>query len=82
MSLRGLDGSGVTNLFCTFSDRAALKTIYVQSGFVSPGLSCSGCFYNCTKLVSGNGTAYASFVHSAAYFRVDAAGAPGYLTMV
>ena len=37
-------------------------------------------FYNCSSLVGGNGTAYASSKTSYTYMRIDAAGTPGYLT--
>lgn len=80
LSLEGLDCAGITDLFYTFSGCNALTTIYVGADFVGPGLTSSGCFYNCAKLVGGNGTAYSSNAHSAAYFRVDAVGTPGYLT--
>ena len=41
---------------------------------------CSQCFYNYRNLVGGNGTARSSSNVSYTYFRIDAAGAPGYLT--
>lgn len=80
LSMEGIDGAGITDLFYTFSGSTALTTIYVDAAFTSPGLVSSGCFYNCKALVGGAGTAYSSSAHTAEYFRVDAAGAPGYLT--
>lgn len=38
------------------------------------------CFYNCKKLVGGNGTAWSSSNTNYTYMRIDKAGTPGYLT--
>ena len=37
-------------------------------------------FYNCSKLVGGNGTVYDSSNTDATYARIDTAENPGYLT--
>ena len=44
------------------------------------GISGMQCFYNCKKLVGGNGTAWSSSNTNYTYMRIDKAGTPGYLT--
>lgn len=46
----------------------------------SSGISGSQCFYQYSSLVGGNGTAWSSGNTGYTYMRIDAIGAPGYLT--
>ena len=62
----------------TVAGCASLTNVVVGSGIRSIGQQC---FYNCTSLVGGNGTGYSSSQTSYAYFCIDAAGSPGYLTV-
>ena len=53
----------------------------IVAALPSSGISGSQCFYNCRNLVGGNGTAWSSSNVGCTYFRIDAAGTPGYLTV-
>jgi hypothetical protein len=81
LDLRGLDPSGLTDVTCCFSGCSSLASIVVDAGWEPPsGLVGLQCFYGCTSLVGGNGTAYDAANTGCAYLRVDAEGSPGYLT--
>jgi len=61
-----------------------LTTIYADSTWALPASGITGpqCFYSCsTSLVGGNGTTWASSKTAFSYLRIDAAGAPGYITV-
>ena len=82
LDLRGFDPSMLTDLFYTFSGCRSLTTIYADSTWALPSSGISGmqCFYNCSSLVGGNGTAYSSSNTGYVYMRIDKAGQAGYLT--
>lgn len=82
LDLRGFDPSGLEDVSYCFAGSNSLSTIYADAGWALPtsGLSGAQCFYNCTSLVGGNGTAYANGATSSAMLHIDAAGSPGYLT--
>ena len=83
LDFRGFDPSTLTDLYYAFSSCRSLTTIYADSTWALPssGISGSQCFYSCsTSLVGGNGTVWSSSNTSYSYFRLDAAGSPGYLT--
>lgn len=83
IDFRGFDPSTLTDLYYTFDGASSLTTIYADSAWVLPSSSISGsqCFYNCRNLVGGNGAAWSSSNVGYTYFRIDAAGTPGYLTV-
>ena len=82
LDFRGFDPSGLTSLYLTFGGCSNLVTIYADSSWALPssGLSGSQTFYNCSALVGGNGTTYASSRTGYTYMRIDAANSAGYLT--
>ena len=82
LDLRGFDPSTLTDLFYCFSGCRSLTTIYADPTWVLPSSGISGlqCFYGCSSLVGGAGTAYSSSNTSYTYMRIDTAGTPGYLT--
>lgn len=84
LDLSGLDPSGLKDLFYAFAGCTALTTIYADATWALPSSGVSGmqCFYNCTQLVGGNGTAYSSSAASHARMVIDRAGQAGYLTAV
>ena len=83
LDFRGFDPSALTDLYYCFGGASSLTTIYADSTWALPssGISGSQCFYNCRNLVGGNGTAWSSSNVGYAYFRIDATGLPGYLTV-
>lgn len=82
LDLRGFDPSHLKDLVYTFSGCTVLTTIWADAGFSLPsGVSGAGCFYGCSKLVGGAGTAYSSSRTTATYLRIDGGtSSPGYLT--
>ena len=82
LDFRGFDPSTLTDLFYCFSGCGSLTTIYADSTWALPssGISGSQCFYQCSSLVGGNGTAWSSSNTGYQYMKIDAAGTPGYLT--
>lgn len=82
LDFRGFDPSTLTDVFYCFSGCSSLVTIYADSTWALPASGISGlqCFYSCSSLVGGNGTAWSSSNTSYTYFRIDASGSPGYLT--
>ena len=67
---------------CSFSGCGSLTTILADSTWALPtsGISGMQCFYNCKKLVGGNGTAWSSSNTNYTYMRIDQTGQAGYLT--
>lgn len=59
-----------------------MRTILADALWKLPAsrLSAFGTFRSCTSIVGGAGTAYDDKKASDAMMRIDAAGAPGYLT--
>ena len=82
IDFRGFDPSTLTDLFYTFSGCSRLTTIYADATWAlsSSGITGSQCFYSCSSLVGGNGTAWASSKTAYMDFRIDTASTPGYLT--
>lgn len=82
LDFRGFDPSHLTDLYYTFGGCSNLVTIYADSTWALPssGISGSQTFYNCKKLVGGNGTAWSSSNTGYTYMRIDAVGQAGYLT--
>ena len=82
LDFRGFDPSSLTNLYLAFGGCSNLTTIYADATWALPssGVSGSQTFYNCTSIVGGNGTAYASSRTGYTYFRIDRSGQAGYLT--
>ena len=83
LDFRGFGPSSLTDLYYCFGGASSLTTIYADSTWAlsSSGISGSQCFYNCRNLVGGNGTAWSSSNVGYTYFRIDATGSPGYLTV-
>lgn len=82
LGFSGFDLSTLTNLYYCFGGCSALTTIYADSTWALPlsDIRGSQCFYNCSNLVGGNGTTYASSRTEYTYMRIDSAGTMGYLT--
>ena len=78
----GFDPTHLTDLYYCFGGCNNLVTIYADSTWALPssGVSGASCFYNCSKLVGGNGTTWTSSKTSYTYMRIDAANSAGYLT--
>ena len=65
-----------------FFDCPKLKTVLVGGSWSNASVTNSnGTFKGCKALVGGNGTRYSEDHVDADYARVDAPGAPGYLTL-
>lgn len=82
IDFRGFDPLHLMDLFYCFSGCGELTTILADSTWALPtsGISGMQCFYNCKKLVGGNGTAWSTPNTNCTYMRIDKAGTPGYLT--
>lgn len=82
LDLRGFDPATLTNLSYTFSSCKAMTTILVDPDWELPlaGVTLSQTFFGCNSLVGGNGTSWVNSATSGSYMRIDAPGAPGYLT--
>lgn len=81
LDLSGLDPSSLADLFYAFAQCGSLTTIYADASWTLPaGVSGMGTFYNDTRLVGGNGTAYSSSAYGYARMVIDRAGQTGYLT--
>ena len=82
LDFRGFDPSHLTDLYYCFGGCNNLVTIYADSTWALPssGVSGASCFYNCGKLVGGNGTTWSSSKTGYTYMRIDAANSAGYLT--
>lgn len=83
LDLSGWNTSSVENMNEVFFTCSSLETIYVGSGWTTAAVTQGGDMFNgCRLLVGGNGTAYNPAHRDFDYARVDAPGAPGYLTGV
>ena len=83
IDFRGFDPSTLADLFYGFSGRNRLTTILADASRALPssGITGSQRFYSCsTSPVGGNGTVWASNKTDCAYFRIDMASTPGYIT--
>ena len=81
LDLSGFDTANVTNMTSMFGGCDSLKAIYVGDGWSTAGVTDSvNMFSSCGAIVGGNGTVFDANNTDAAYARVDAEGAPGYLT--
>ena len=85
LDLSGWDTSKGASFSNMFAECAKLTTIRVSDKFVTSGVTeaenGANMFTGCAALVGGAGTAYDAERTDNAYARIDAAGAPGYLTM-
>ena len=93
LDLTSFKTANVKNMTNMFNNATILKNIYVSSNFVTSAVvpftnattgevisNEANMFYNCKKLVGGNGTTYnASFIDKT-YARIDADGTPGYFS--
>ena len=82
IDLSGLDPSSLEDLAYTFGGCGSLVTIWADADWALPTSGVSGfqTFYQCTSLVGGAGTTYASSRAGYQYMRIDGAGGAGYLT--
>lgn len=82
VDLSGLDPSSLEDLAYTFGGCGSLVTIWADADWALPASGLSGfqTFYQCTSLVGGAGTAYASSRADYQYMRIDGVGGAGYLT--
>ena len=83
IDLSGLDPSSLEDLAYTFGGCGSLVTIWADADWALPASGVSGfqTFYQCTSLVGGAGTTYASSRAGYQYMRIDGAGGAGYLTV-
>lgn len=82
IDLSGLDPSSLEDLAYTFGGCGSLAMIWVDADWALPSSGVSGfqTFYQCTSLVGGAGTTYASSRAGYQYMRIDGVGGAGYLT--
>ena len=82
IDLSGLDPSSLEDLAYTFGGCASLVTIWADADWALPTSGVSGfqTFYQCSSLVGGAGTTYASSRAGYQYMRIDGVGGAGYLT--
>ena len=82
IDLSGLDPSSLEDLAYTFGGCGSLVTIWADADWALPSSGISGfqTFYQCSSLVGGAGTTYASSRAGYQYMRIDGAGGAGYLT--
>lgn len=82
IDLSGLDPSSLEDLTYTFGECGSLVTIRVDANWALPSSGVSGfqTFCQCTSLVGGAGTTYASSRAGYQYMRIDGVGGVGYLT--
>lgn len=80
--LCGLDSSGLKDLFYVFGGCTSLTKILADSIWALPSSGVSGMntFYNCARIVGGNGEACCSSAAGYARMVIDRAGQAGYLT--
>lgn len=83
IDLSGLDPSSLERLAYTFGGCGSLVTIWADADWALPASGVSGfqTFYQCTSLVGGAGTTYASSRAGYQYMRIDGVGGAGYLTV-
>lgn len=82
IDLSGLDPSSLEDLAYTFGGRGSLVTIWADADWALPSSGASGfqTFYQCSSLVGGAGTTYASSRAGYQYMRIDGVRGAGYLT--
>ena len=82
LDFRGFDPGSLAKMDYTFGACSNLKTILADAGWELPSSGITGfqTFYQCTSLVGGAGTTYASSRAGCQYMRIDEAGATGHLT--
>ncbi len=82
LDLTGFDPKRLEDVDRAFYSCKLLKTIYADESWKLPaaGVSGSSCFYGCSALVGGNGTAFSASRVSYSYLRIDRDGEPGFLT--
>lgn len=82
IDLSGLDPSSLEDLAYTFGGCGSLVTIWADADWALPSSGVSGfqTFYQCTSLVGGAGTTYASSRAGYQYMRIDGVGGAGYIT--
>ncbi len=83
LDLTTFDTSIVTDMSSMFSGCSALETIYASNDFVVPsGTTTTNMFKDCSVLVGGNNTSYATnSVKDGSYARIDGLNdEPGYFT--
>ena len=82
IDLSGLDPSSLEDLAYSFGGCGSLVTIWADADWSLPASGVSGfqTFYQCTSLVGGAGTTYASSRAGYQYMRIDGVGGAGYLT--
>lgn len=81
LDLSSFNTSKVINMASMFDYCSNLVTIYASNKFVTTGFTSSiQMFYDCNKLVGGNGTKYSESNDTSTYARIDTASTPGYFT--
>ena len=82
LDVSGFNTSNVTDMSLMFFGCSMLKTIYVGEGWSTEKVtSGNDMFYDCRKLVGGNGTKYNLYYTNYTYARIDGGtDAPGYFT--
>ena len=66
-----------------FSNCSSLVTVYVGTNFITKNiLNSENMFYNCSKLIGGNGTIWNSSLIDASYAYIDTLNVPGYFTNI
>ena len=84
VDLTGMRSSKLTDLYYAFGGCSSLTTIYASEGWALPSEmeSTYATFYNCSKLVGGNGTVCDGSVGAmkGTFMVIDTEETPGYLT--
>mgnify|MGYP004467310421 CR=1 FL=1 len=82
IDISSFNTNNVTNMEGMFnSNNNALTTIYASDKFVTDAVTNSNnMFFNCVKLVGGNGTKYNSTYIDKTYATIDTSDTPGYFT--
>ena len=83
LDISSFDTSKVREMNYMFNECKNLKTIYANINFVNSDNSAHSMFFDCTKLVGGNGTKYTGSETSDKYACIDGRNSkPGYFTAV
>ena len=82
LDFRGFDPGSLAKMDYTLGACSDLKTILADAGWelLTSGITSFQTFYQCTSLVGGAGTTYASSRAGYRYMRIDGVGGAGYLT--
>lgn len=82
LDFRGFDPGSLAKMDYTFGSCSNLNTILADVGWELPTAGITGfqTFYQCTSLVGGAGTTYASSRAGYQHMRIDGPGVAGYLT--